>query len=550
MICLALLLPMGAVAQDQILDVLRDELGRQMKELGQQPEKPYYMNFRVDDNAYYSASASFGALQASNYDRSAQFMSQIRLGDMEFDSFLGEQAYKLGGMVRPQQVSIEGKDLEKSLRQAIWRDVNARYKLATNYFESLKAQRGVMAKDRDTAPDWTATTPQKHYEPVLTAGQCKFDKAYWEARVREYSAIPMRDQKIIQSNASINYVINRKYFVDTDGSQIAQNLTYCTLMVYAMTRADDGMELPLYKSYFAFTPEGLPSPEEVKADVEQMTDKLAELRTAPLIQAYTGPALLSGDAAGVFFHEIFGHRIEGQPMKSNTDGQTFKKLVGQSVLPATMSVFDDPTAKQYNGNDLNGYYMFDEQGMKGERVDVVKNGIMNDFLMTRTAIEGFGKTNGHARAQMGFDPTSRQSNLIVETTDRKTEEKLRALLIAEINAQGKEYGFYFRQVTGGFTMTSAMNTNSFQVNPLEVYKVYPDGRPDELVRGVDMIGTPLSMFSNIMHAGGESKIFTGTCVATSGNTPVTAIAPTILVNKIEVQRRADSKNIPHILPRP
>lgn len=546
---LLLFTPFGVFGQDTVIDVMRDELGRQFAELGRQSAKPYYMNFRIDDIAVYSVSANFGALVASDYNRNSYFMSQIRLGDMDFDNYLGDNAYKMSIKVHPQQVSIGG-DSEASLRQSIWRDVNARYKLAVQYFEYVKAQRGVSQQGQDKAPDWTPATPNKHYEPELGADRRRFDKEYWEARMREYSSIPMADHNVMQSTASIAFVVNRKYFVDSDGSDIAQNLTYCTMFVQAAVRADDGMELPLYKMYFAFTPEGLPTPEQVRRDVRDMAVRLSELRTAPLIQAYTGPALLSGDAAGVFFHEIFGHRIEGQPMKSNTDGQTFKKLVGQNVLPSTISVYDDPTVRRYNGEELNGYYLFDEQGMKGERVEVVKNGVMNDFLMTRTAIEGFDRTNGHARAQIGYDPTSRQSNLIVECSDPKSEDELRALLITEIKAQGKEYGFYFRQVTGGFTMTSATSTNSFQVNPLEVYKVYADQRPDELVRGVDMIGTPLSMFSNISHAGAESRIFTGTCVATSGNTPVTAIAPTILVSKIEVQRRADSKNIPYILSRP
>lgn len=228
-------------------------------------------------------------------------------------------------------------------------------------------------------------------------------------------------------------------------------------------------------------------------------------------------------------------------MKSESDGQTFKKMIGQFVLPEGMHVYDDPTLRKYAGEDLNGFYKYDDQGVKAERVDVVVNGKLNDFLMTRTPIDGHPRTNGHARASDGFDPVSRQSNLVIETSNPKTPEELRQLLIEEVKKQGKEYGYFFKEVTSGFTFTGKGGTNSFNVTPLEVYKVFADGRPDQLVRGVDLIGTPLSMFSNIIYAGNDARVFTGMCGAESGSIPVTAISPTILVNKVETQRKAKHK---------
>lgn len=150
-----------------------------------------------------------------------------------------------------------------------------------------------------------------------------------------------------------------------------------------------------------------------------MADKLIALREAPIVDPYTGPALLSGSASGVFFHEIFGHRIEGQRMKSDKDAQTFKKMVGEYVLPAHLQVFCDPSLKNYAGQDMNGYYKYDDQGVKGERVDVVIDGKLNDFLMTRTPLDAHPRSNGHARADIGYDPVSRQSNLIVESATPK-----------------------------------------------------------------------------------------------------------------------------------
>ena len=237
-------------------------------------------------------------------------------------------------------------------------------------------------------------------------------------------------------------------------------------------------------------------------------------------------------------------------MKSDTDGQTFKKMIGKYVLPADLQVADDPTLTSYAGTDLNGFYKYDDQGVKAQRVNLVSDGILKDFLMTRTPLDGHPVSNGHARAEAGYDPVSRQSNLIVETKNHKTEEELRALLLEEVKKQGKEYGYFFKEVSGGLTYTAKGGNNSFFVTPLEVYRIYLDGRPDELVRGVDLIGTPLSMFSNIIYAGGESQVFTGMCGAESGQIPVTAISPTILVNKVETQRKAKSQDMLPILPRP
>ena len=232
-------------------------------------------------------------------------------------------------------------------------------------------------------------------------------------------------------------------------------------------------------------------------------------------------------------------------------GETFKKKVGELVLPADFQVYCDPTLRSYAGEELNGFYLYDDQGVKARRVDVVKDGVLREFLMSRVPLDGFPRSNGHGRTAGGGDPVSRQSNLVVETTAPHSEAELRSMLIEEAKKQGKEYGYYFKEVTSGFTLTGEGGSlNSFNVTPLEVYRIYVDGRPDELVRGVDLIGTPLSMFSNIVCGGDTPSVFTGECGAESGWVPVTASSPMILVNKIETQRRQKSRDLPPILPAP
>ena len=539
--------------QDKLLGLLKEELAQQMKELKGEEFPPYHMNYRVIDVTSSVVSASFGALMNSQQYRSRTLVPPIRLGDEKLDNFRFNQMG--AAMSRYQGPSVarlplDEENNEDAVRQAIWDEVNNRYKFAVDMYQKTKAESSVNVEEEDKAPYFSEAKVEKYYEAPLPAEKMTIDMDQWAARMKEISAVFKNQPGIMKGDAIMIYTVERRYFVNNEGTEVVQNLPYARIMVFGETKADDGMELPLNLSYFAYDPADLPANDKIIADAKEMVKTLEALRVAPVVDPYTGPALLSGPASGVFFHEIFGHRIEGQRMKSENDGQTFKKMVGQLVLPADMHVYDDPTLRKYAGEDLNGFYKYDDQGVKAERVDVVVNGKLNDFLMTRTPIDGHPRTNGHARASDGFDPVSRQSNLVIETSNPKTPEELRQLLIEEVKKQGKEYGYFFKEVTSGFTFTGKGATNSFNVTPLEVYKVFADGRPDQLVRGVDLIGTPLSMFSNIIYAGNDARVFTGMCGAESGSIPVTAISPTILVNKVETQRKAKSQDILPILPAP
>lgn len=540
-------------AQDKMLDLLKSELKSQMTILQKGEYPPYYMNYRVVDNHTRTIRSAMGATNTVEEEKQLIFVPQIRIGTPEFDNFREAQNGTPTSRFMAPPTILLPKDLQNGMdafKEIIKEEVNNRYKYALISLDRAKASKGVQVENADKSPDFTKAKAEKYFEPALKEDKIALDTKLWQAKLNKYSAILTQNKDIIGANATLTYRIWRKYFVSTEGAEIAENRVYILLSIRGTTMAEDGMELPLHNSYFAYSLDELPSEELIIKELKEMSAKLSELKVAPLVQPYTGPALLSGSASGVFFHEIFGHRIEGQKMKSDRDGQTFKNMVGEGVLPASISVYMDPTMKKYHGNALNGYYIFDDQGVRGEKVEVVKNGILKDFLMTRTGLDGFPKSNGHARAEFELDPTSRQSNLIVETNAYKTDAELRKLLIEEAKKQDKEYGFFFKSVTGGFTQTGRTGANSFNVTPLEVYKIYVDGRKDELVRGVDMIGTPLSMFSNIVHAGGEFEIFTGTCGASSGNVPVTAISPTILVNKVELQKKAKPTVTPALLPRP
>jgi predicted Zn-dependent protease len=310
------------------------------------------------------------------------------------------------------------------------------------------------------------------------------------------------------------------------------------------------MDLFTTDSFESQDPTGLPKDDQIVAAVNKVGKALTDLLEAPVVDPFVGPAILSGEAAGVFFHEIFGHRIEGHRQKDETDGQTFTKSVNTRILPDFLSVVFDPTRKNIANVDLNGTYLYDDEGVKGRPVTVVDKGVLKTFLMSRSPIRGFPQSNGHGRRQPGLEVVSRQSNLIVESAKQVSEGQLRRMLVDEMKRQSKPYGFYFQQVTGGYTTTGRTGFQSYKVLPLIVYRVFADGRPDELVRGVDIVGTPLASFARIMATSDKPEVFNGYCGAESGNVPVSAVSPAILISEIEIQKKAKANDRPPLLAPP
>jgi predicted Zn-dependent protease len=322
------------------------------------------------------------------------------------------------------------------------------------------------------------------------------------------------------------------------------------LIVFAVSRADDGMDLFRAQTFEAETVNGLPKQAELEKVIGDLGKSLEELRKAPVTEPFNGPAILSGRAAAVFFHEVLGHRLEGQRQRGDEEGQTFTKDVDKPVLPSFLSVSDDPTRTKFGDTWLSGSYTYDDEGQKAQKVDLIQDGVLKTFLMSRLPIASFSNSNGHGRAQTGRVPNGRQGNLIVSSTKAVPETELRRMLIEEAKKQGKPYGLYFEDISSGFAVTTRNSPQAFQVIPLVVYRVYVDGRPDELVRGVSIVGTPLAAMKRILATGDKSEVFNGECGAESGSIPVSAVAPAMLLTEMETQRQPQGTDRVPILPNP
>jgi TldD protein len=413
---------------------------------------------------------------------------------------------------------------------------------------NAKTSKDVHADEEDTSPDFSEEKPASHadYKDLAAAP----DRKALENMARDYSALFRKYPYVYSSTVLITSQQMRLRFASTEGGHVVTPTSIIRMAIEAGTIASDGMELMRVETFQAESVGHLPPAAEIAAHVEKMAADLKALRDAPVAEPFDGPALLSGRASAVFFHEVLGHRLEGHRQRGEKEGQTFTKKVNQLVLPEFLSVVDDPTQRVLNGIDLGGWYEFDNEGMPATRVEVIIDGVLKDFLISRMPIKNFAHSNGHGRSQPGLMPTGRQGNLIVSSSRTVKDAELHQKLFDEVKKQGKPYGLYFEDIQGGFTLTQRGAPQAFQVLPVMVWRVYADGRPDELVRGVDIVGTPLAALNRIVVTGEKTDVFNGMCGAESGQVPVAAAAPAMLFSELEVQKRAHGLNRPPILPTP
>jgi predicted Zn-dependent protease len=548
-----LALPSAAVAQETaapvLLDAMTTELHRAFTSLGKpgpgqaEPDKllpPYFLSYSVNDASYVGIRAQYGALvdSATNHVRVADV--QVRLGSSKLDNTHGTHR---GSAVNSLQLPLS--DDRVALERTLWLATNTGYGNALDNYLRVKTEAEVRAKEEDSSPDFSQEAPQTYIgkpAPLVAV-----DKTAWERRVTELSKIFREYPDVYQNMVMLTVQNETDYFASSEGSQVVTPHLSARLVVFAVTRADDGMDLFRAQTFEAETVEELPKQQELDAAMRELGKSLEALRKAPVTEPFDGPAILSGRAAAVFFHEVLGHRLEGQRQRGDEEGQTFTKDIGKEVLPTFLSVADDPTRVKFGDTWLSGSYLYDDEGEKARKVDLIDDGVLKTFLMSRLPIASFADSNGHGRAQTGRMPTGRQGNLIVTSTKTEPESDLRKQLIEEAKKQGKAYGLYFEDISSGFAVTTRSSPQAFQVIPLVVYRVYVDGRPDELVRGVSIVGTPQAALKRILATGDKSEVFNGECGAESGTVPVSAVAPAMLVSEMETQKQAQGTARPPIL---
>jgi TldD protein len=535
--------PAGDKGDGVLLSTMQSELERAKTSLAKTDPAPYFISYEVYDQRSLMVSGTYGTIVNSNLGNHRWADVTMRVGTPAMDNTHNEN--------RDSGISsgaLPLSDDRDAIARTLWELTDREYRRATPAYAKVMTNNSVEAAEEDKSPDFSKETAQSAVE--APAAPIAINQKEWEDKVRKYSALFRKYPEIYNSTVTLQIEQSTSYFISSEGSKVETPGLMARLVVEASTRADDGMDLVRVETFESTKPDGLPTEKEVTAKEEKMASDLKALRVAPLAEPFDGPALLSGRAAAVFFHEVLGHRLEGHRQRGDTEGQTFTKKVNQPVLPSFLSVYDDPTLDTINGVPLAGAYSHDDEGVPSQRVPLIQDGILKNFLMSRMPITNFLQSNGHGRHQAGFMPTGRQGNLIVQSTKTVKDSDMRAQLIEEVKKEGKPYGLYFEDVQGGFTLTTRELPQAFQVLPVIVWRVYPDGRPDQLVRGVDIVGTPLASLNRILLTSDKTEVFNGICGAESGSVPVSASAPAMLFSEMEVQKRSASRERPPILPAP
>ncbi|MBS1994761.1 MAG: hypothetical protein JSS86_00565 [Cyanobacteria bacterium SZAS LIN-2] len=533
-------------SSSSVLATMDNELHRSLTRLKNAGKAPvYYLAYRLYEGNWDSIAASNGALLDYHSGGNWRMLSvDLRVGNCHFDNthFLRgknsasptfwEKSSKLESILPDNGAGLP-------LEQCLWMTTDEAFKSAQQRYSELTVNNEVMSAEDDKSDDFSFQ-PVHNYQPPLKTAH--LDRAEWTARVKRLSQLFLKHPNFSSSKVSLTAEPTTRYMVNSEGSKIVEQHFSYRIFIQASTLAKDGMQLTLWDSINALDPTLLPDEATIARRVDKLAESLEQLRKAPVAEAYVGPAILSGRAAAVFFHETFGHRVEAVHEKSENEGKTFARRIGSSVMPSFLTVIDDPTAVKGAGEYLNGHYAYDDEGVPAQPVTIAKKGVLTSFLLGRTLVRGFNASNGHGRCAPGWNPVARQANLFVVADKAKqvSPQALRALLIKEARRQHKSYGLLFDEITGGLTYTSSHSDQTYLVHPLRVYKIFVDGRPDQLIRGAEIVGTPLAALERVIAAGNDTAVFNGTCGRESGPIPVSALAPSLLIQSIETKRTARS----------
>jgi len=529
-----------------LLGALQAELDRSLKTYGAQDPPAYYLGYTLTDSQRVDVSGSNGALLNSGEARNRYLEVSVRAGSYQLDD-----THKVGERQSQNENPIVAVPVDNDpevLRRAAWLATDKQYRAAEEALIKIKTGKEVKVETAEgKAPDFSRERPHVSIGPQVSIN---VDRTPWEAKVRAYTKTFRDSAAIINSIVTFSAQAQNVLQVTSEGTQLQFGQVRYRLELFIQGKAPDGMDIDRYYNFDWVDPKETPDDKAVYAAESSMRKELEGLVKAPIVDPTVGPALLTGRAAAVFFHEVFGHRAEGHRQKDVNEGQTFSKKIGEQILPPFLSITDDTTMRKLGGQDLLGYYQFDDEGVPAERVTLVDHGVLKSFEMSRSPLVGFPHSNGHGRRQLGATPVSRQGNLIVQSSKTVSNAELRGKFIELIREQHNPYGLLIDDIAGGFTFTGRGQPQAFQVQPLVVYEVFPDGRPDELVRGVDIVGTPLAALTKIVATGDKPEVFNGYCGAESGSVPVAAASPAILISEMEVQKKETSTDRPPILPPP
>lgn len=511
-------LPHPAAGGDALLEALLTELDRSKAQLKiDQVLAPYYIEYRVNDVDDFDAEAAFGALRENQRVHLRILRVVVRVGDYKQDSYFGQ------GMGETNILPLDNDPI--ALRHQIWLTTDEAYKAAGQALAEKQAELKRFSADPNPVNDFSK-------EPVVTALQpivsLKVDEAAWGKTLADVTNLYRQYPDIQAVSASARFSAINEYFVDSEGTVTRSGKTTYNLQLNGSAQAEDGMRLSRNPYWMVGRAEELPSREKLLSDAKQALETVVALRKAPIVEEdYRGPVLFAPDAADDVIASLVGSNVVGrkpQPGKPNRTVGAFATSYKTRVLPAFLSLIDDPTLKDFEGHSLVGSYEVDNEGVKAQPVSVIQNGMLDNYLLGRQPVRDFPASNGHGRAAPGSFPSPSLGVLLLKSAEAQSPDALRKKMIEMISAQGQPYAYRVDTLGAG---------NS----PRLLYRVYTDGRV-ELVRGAVFNELDVrALRSNLIAVGNDPLVSNRT-----GGVPTTVICPSLLFDELEVKRADTSKD--------
>jgi TldD protein len=527
---------------------MEQELARHTRGLRQPGEPPpFFLSYLLHANEGLSVWGRYGSVFRSEPQRDADLYAEIRVGSHRLDNMIDGGI--TGDLTQRQSFNwIEGpEDYDPDvIRYALWRLTQHKYDESLQEFYEKK--KILVEQQLPPGKSFSAEPVLTHFDDVKPV---VFPKKRWEAFVRDTSMLYRKYRFMLDPYVQIRGMNKVRIFVNSEGSRFICQDTYYEVSLQSFLLGPDGVHLESTRTFYGREPSDLPTRAQVSAAIDAMAKELKELAQAKPLDPYAGPALLSGYASGLIFHEAIGHRLEGERMGSRSEGHTFASKIGQRILPVGVDIVDDPTLRSIEGVPLHGHYTIDDEAVRAQRTELVEDGVLKSFLSSRQLVEGGGKqSNGHGRHERFQDPMARMANLVVRARNGKTWDELKAQLCEETARRGLPYGLIIRGVSAGETRTDQYDFQAFKGVPTAVYTVDPKTGKETRVRDVTFIGTPLAVIQRILGFGDSSEVDNSYCFAESGAVPVATVAPAMLVGELELQRASTRRYRPARLPLP